>query len=104
MDLIELMKTTPESLAATQLAALRKAVVSRLGKLAGHIESGRWSEAREMLANSPAGDGHGCDNLTIDFSDMLARVDPGCATDIGDVIDRLEHLTALVSPTAKKGR
>jgi hypothetical protein len=103
MDLIELMKTTPESLAETQLAALRKAVISRLGKLAGYIESGRWDEAGKMLADSPSEDGHGCDNVTLDFSDMLPPAQDGCATDIGDVIDRLRHLSVMVvKPKAGK--
>lgn len=74
MDLKKLLSTTPETLAREQYDALRVAVVHRLGVLQGHISRGTLEAAREMLMTSPAGDGHGCDNQTIDRLAALQRV------------------------------
>jgi hypothetical protein len=99
MDISELLATTPETLAEKQLAALRKAVVSRLAKLCEHISNGNWQAATELCAASPAGDGHGCDNLCVDFTAVLGPCNSGCPRDIGDVLGRMEQLDAIVVAT-----
>ncbi len=103
MDLKKLLSTTPETLAREQYDALTAAVVSRLGKLAGRVQRGELEEASAVLFNSPAGDGHGCENACIDFSEMLERcgVD-GCTTDIGDVLGKLHDLKRVLDPSYAK--
>lgn len=96
MDIKKLLSTTPETLALEQYDALRQAVVSRLGTLGGLVQRGAMDEAGEMLMSSPSGDGHGCDNSCIDFSDVLDRGEQGCSTDIGDVLDRLASLKKVI--------
>lgn len=88
----DLLKTTPETLAARQHKALLQETKATLGRLISCLDKGDYAGAREYLASSPAGDGHGCDNSCINFDHVLEGSD-GCFADIGDVIDRLEALS-----------
>jgi len=105
MELRELLKTTPETLAQQQYDALRKAASSLLGKLAGHIDRGELGAAETMLFDSPAGDGHGCDNTCIDCSELLGDDGSGCTADIGGVVGKLAELQHIIQGAeARKGR
>lgn len=89
----ELLTTTPETLAQRQHKALLQETKATLGRLISCLDKGDYKAAADMLANSPAGDGHGCDNSCISFDHVLEPACQGCAADIGDVISRLESLS-----------
>lgn len=92
MDVKQLLSTTPETLAERQHAALLLETKRTLSLLMSHLDKGDYQAAVAMLENSPAGDGHGCDNACINFSHVMDANNSGCFTDIGDVIDRLQSL------------
>lgn len=77
-----------------QAKELKAAVLHRLKLLVKAIEKDNYVEIREMsfIGSSPAGDGMGCDNALLDFSDLLDEAPGGCALDIMDVVRRLQLL------------
>ena len=91
IDLKKLLSTTPETLAERQHEALLREVQSTFSRIVNHLQKGEFDQANAMLGDSPAGDGHGCDNRCIKFDHVLDPV-PGCFTDIGEVIAKLETL------------
>ncbi len=88
MDIKEIMETTPEDLAILQFNTLEKAALDILQRMSIAIQNRDYIAARSMVDESPAGDGYGCDNSYIDFSETTCE-------DIGDVLERLEHLYKL---------
>lgn len=64
--------------------ALKNAVVDRLKEVAKLVREGRYSVIEDMISDSPSGDGYGCDNKFIDFSDVTGL------EDIGDVVCALK--------------
>lgn len=98
MDLPQLLQTTPETLAAQQYRALKDHVINKLRTVINHIEKKEYSQIEKLLGESPAGDGHGCNNSYIDFSDTgCGTPENGC--DIGDVLDRLRQLNSIAGQT-----
>lgn len=97
----ELLTTTPETLASRQHKALLAETTDTFGRLVSCLARGDYKAATDMLANSPAGDGHGCDNSCIDFSHLLEPACQGCSADIGDVIARLEALSKHIPKAGK---
>ena len=93
----ELLSTKPETLAEKQYKVLLQETKATLAQLIFLLDRGDFSTAGRMLANSPAGDGNGCDNLCINFGHLLDPACDGCAADIGDVIARLEELSKLMA-------
>jgi len=100
MDLKTLLDTRPENLAEAQHKALRAHVAATLNIIRERVLDGRYDLVREMLFDSPAGDGMGSDNVCINF-DYTGdkRAEP---LDISMVLDRLEQLRNLTLP--KKGK
>lgn len=100
MDLKKLLSTTPETLAQQQREALLREVESTFGRLVGYMKKGELDKAREMLGDSPAGDGHGCDNVCVSFNHVI---DPpmGCFSDIGDILHRLAALSVYEGKVRK---
>ncbi len=100
MNLKELMKTTPETLAATQRKALLDHVKVVLKDFYEALEAGDFAAARSALFDSPSRDGHGRDDACIDFA-----YDGEGPFGAGDVVCALERLAAIVPGASKsKGR
>lgn len=101
MELLELLQTSPETLAEAQRKALTTHVCARLGQMIEHIRRGEYDAAREMTFDSPAGDGMGMDNTCIDFTpEGLGKKDgwdKDGPWDIGNILGRLESLTEVIT-------
>ena len=93
MNVKDFLSTSPEDLAKRQHNCLRDAAVQIIRDIVVLIKNGQYDKARQSLAYSPSGDGHGCDNEYIDFSSLLE--DDGNGVDIGKVLGRLEELKDL---------
>jgi hypothetical protein len=65
---------------------LKKVAINRLKEVCDCIQKENFSRLNELLANSPAGDGYGCDNTYIRFDD-ISDLD-----DIGSVYETLKNL------------
>lgn len=94
-DIKKLLSTTPETLAEQQREALIVAVQQTFSKFVSHLQKRDFASAEAMLADSPSGDGHGCDNRCLSFDHVMDSPAPGCFTDIGDILDRLKSLSGL---------
>ena len=68
MNLNELLKTTPESLARTQINALKEHVLNILEEFHVAIKEERFDDAKKMTFESPSGDAYGRDDTCINFS------------------------------------
>lgn len=97
MELKDLLATKPDELAAKQEKELATYAAKKLRMIADHLEAGRYDQVREHLADSPAGDDHGCDNTYITFAEL--GIDPdrygNDNGDIGSVVSKLEELKKL---------
>ena len=65
---------------------LKKVAINRLKEVCDCIQKENFGRLNELLANSPAGDGYGCDNTYIRFDD-ISDLD-----DIGSVYETLKNL------------
>jgi hypothetical protein len=91
MKLEQLLKTTPETLAMEQYAALKEHTIKTLNTVIKAIENDAdYPVIQEMTAYSPAGDGMGCDNSFINFG--FSEKEP---LDIMEVVGRLEELRTI---------
>lgn len=91
MKLEQLLKTTPETLAMEQYAALKEHVIKTLNTVLEAIENdAAYSVVEKMTAYSHAGDGNGNDNSFINFG--FSEKEP---LDIMEVVGRLEELRTI---------
>lgn len=91
IKLEQLLKTTPETLATEQYAALKEHVIKTLNTVLKAIDNDvGYSVIVKMTSDSPAGDGMGCDNSFINFG-----FSEGEPLDIMDVVSRLEKLRTI---------
>lgn len=99
VDIKEMLSLKPENLAAQQHEALKQYVVQKIKDFNQLINSEKYEEALNLLANSPAGDGYGCDNEYLDFSETGSE-DIGC---ILRKLKSLQHMSKkkVKSPVAK---
>ncbi len=95
MNIKEIMQTTPEDLAILQFNTLEKAALDILQEMSIAIQSRNYSKAASMTGYSPSGDGYGCDNSYINFSETSCE-------DIGEVLERLEQLYKLTQEANKE--
>lgn len=101
----ELMELKPESLAERQEAALAEFAAQRLENIAKLIREKSYGDVENLLSNSPAGDGHGCDNSYICFADVVPDIS-GNGADLGTVIFELKRLRQIQlpeTPRTKRG-
>lgn len=84
-DIKEILSFRPETLATKQHEALKKYVIEKIKSFNQLINDEKYDEALKLLADSPAGDDHGCDNEYLDFSETGEE-------DIGRILRRLEEL------------
>lgn len=93
---------TPEE-AAVQLKKLKKATVKVLEETICSIKEERFNKVD--LSSSSSGDGYGCNNCYLDFSDVIPNIRSDSeSTDLGDVIDVLERLRKIKLPQENKSR
>jgi hypothetical protein len=90
MKLEQLLKTTPETLAVEQHAALKEHVIKVLESTLQAVKDEYYSAIQELTIDSPAGDGYGCNNNFINFG--YNEKDP---LDICDVMERLIELKKI---------
>lgn len=91
MKLEQLLKTTPETLAMEQYAALKEHVIKTLKKVLEAIENDTpYLDVEKLTSYSPAGDGMGLDNSFINFG--FSENEP---LDIMEVVDRLAELRTI---------
>lgn len=87
MNLSELMKTTPETLALQQYIALKRHVLERLELVKDEIMNESFN-IEPLTFFSPAGDGMGEDNSCVDFS--YNQTDN--PVDIAEIVQQLKKL------------
>lgn len=92
MNLEELMKTTPETLANEQYSALSEHVRKVLRKIDQIVEYGTYKEMDALLFYSPSGDCMGSDNQCINFG---YKKEKGSCLDIAEVVGELIRLQKL---------
>lgn len=91
MKLEQLLKTTPETLAMEQYAALKEHVIKTLNTVLKAIEDdAAYTVIEEMTSYSPSGDCMGLDNSFINFG--FSEKEP---LDIMEVVGRLEELRTI---------
>ena len=91
MKLEQLLKTTPETLAMEQYAALKEHVIKNLKTVLEAIEDdASYSVVEDLTSYSPAGDCMGLDNSFINFG--FSEKEP---LDIMEVVGRLEELRTI---------
>jgi len=91
MKLEQLLKTTPETLAIEQHAALKAHVIKTLNTVLEAIENdAAYSVVEKLTSFSPAGDCMGVDNSFINFG--FSEKEP---LDIMEVVGRLEELRTI---------
>ena len=74
---------------------LKKRVIERLKTITEMIENEEYDDVKNYLTVSPAGDGMGCENSYIDFSDIVI-LDEYDGTDLGNIISELIKLKTNV--------
>jgi len=97
MKTSELLKLTPEELAKTQFKELKKETIKRLSEIVELLKNTHkdfQDQLNKYTDSSPAGDGMGCDNSFISFSDILEVTDDR-GTDFKDVLERLDVLQKI---------
>lgn len=97
MDLKTLFAVDIENIKKQQHTALKQAVIQRINKVKELVEKEKYSDVLEMLEYSPSGDGYGCDNHYIDFSDIadVCGIQTRDGTDIETVIGVLQELKGV---------
>lgn len=91
LNLEEVLKLTPSSLAKTQYDALKNHAISVLEKVVNHMKKDQLDAVVAMCSSSPAGDGMGTDKCFIDFH-LPGQEDEG--SDITDVTRLLRDLAS----------
>jgi hypothetical protein len=91
MKLEQLLKTTPETLALEQHAALKAHVITVLKSTTKAVEGEHYIAVQKSTINSPAGDGYGCDNNFINFG-----YDEKEPLDIYQLMERLIELKKII--------
>lgn len=89
MNIQELLKTTPETLAQTQHDALKEHTIEILERVLKQLKKEEYKAIEKDLFRSPAGDCMGSDNSCIDFSYNNDEV-----MDLGDMVSMLNNLKA----------
>lgn len=92
----DLMQLTPETLAAQQEKALVGFATGLLTIISNHLKKGEYDQIGKYLTESPSGDGYGCDNYYIDFSES------GAGEDIGAIVSHLILLRDIQKVKAGK--
>jgi hypothetical protein len=90
MNLEQLLKTTPETLAVEQHDALKAHVINVLESTLKAVKDEYYSAIQELTIDSPAGDGYGCDNNFINFG-----YEDNKPLDICEVMERLIELKKI---------
>ena len=90
MKLEQLLKTTPETLAIEQHAALKAHVITVLESTLNAVKDEYYSGVSKLAIYSPAGDCMGCDNHFINFG--YNEKEP---LDIYEVMERLIELKKI---------
>ena len=90
MKLEQLLKTTPETLAVEQHDALKAHVITVLESTLQAVKDEYYIAIQELTIDSPAGDGMGYDNHSINFG--YNEKEP---LDICDVMGRLIELKKI---------
>lgn len=73
-DVIEYMESVGVSdnqIRAIQFKELKEAVIARLKDVAIALKADNYDQIVSMMEESPSGDGHGCDNHFISFTNLL---------------------------------
>lgn len=90
MKLEQLLKTTPETLAVEQHAALKEHVIKVLETTLQAVKDEYYTAVNNLTQFSPAGDCMGCENNFINFG-----YDEKEPLDICDVMERLIELKKI---------
>jgi hypothetical protein len=90
MNLEQLLKTTPETLAVEQHDALKAHVINVLESTLKAVKDEYYSAIQELTIDSPAGDGYCCDNNFINFG-----YEDNKPLDICEVMERLIELKKI---------
>lgn len=76
---------------------VKQASLKIIDKIREHIKSDELDEAEEMLENSPAGDGYGCNNDYLNFISVFNNdEDKLCQADIGYIIYTMKILKDII--------
>jgi len=102
VPLDQLLATSPQNLAFVQFTALKVHAIQRFKLINELLAKDDFAALEQMLAHSPAGDGHGSDNQVIDFSDTGLGDHLGGPTDFGNVVAKLKDLRAIHRGEKKK--
>lgn len=87
-----LNKETRKALAIKHKNNLKKHVIERLKVVQNLISEEKNYALKDMLSFSPAGDGYGCDNYFIDFSED----GDSDALDINDVVTIIDYFNTEI--------
>jgi len=90
VTLSNLLKTTPETLAIAQYAALKTHAISVLEDVIKKLKADDIKAVKAMTYYSPAGDCMGTDSTCINF--LYGEPD---TSDFGDLLDNLERLNSI---------
>jgi hypothetical protein len=86
-DIQKIMGLSVQNLAKEQHTALKGHVVKVIKSVLKIIEDEKYEEVGNFLADSPSGDGYGCDNSYVDFS-----YEKNTCLDIEEVVAKLISL------------
>ena len=90
MNIHEMLKLTPESLAKAQYDELKKHALQVLSEVSSLIYEDKFGSLDKFTFFSPSGDGYGLDNNCINFgTDDEVK-------DIADVVNRLVELRGMM--------
>lgn len=97
MDLKDLMKTRPESLAELQIAELKKHAIGILKDVIEALDTDDFDKLDRMLCYSPAGDCMGTNTHHIDFS-----YEDNVEMDLNDIISTIKNLGRVVADAKRR--
>jgi hypothetical protein len=95
MNLEQLLKTTPETLAVEQHDALKAHVINVLESTLKAVKDEYYSAIQELTIDSPAGDGYGGDGYGCDNNFINFGYEDNKPLDIYEVMERLIELKKI---------